>query len=515
MLPQNNNFSAVGRTKRAEVDIENLPVHVMQDDLDEINDPASAKIKENEIKFTQPVFRAENLTSVQKSSPFFAANIQQQQTEKAPALPEAQETAPKKSFFSFFKKTDAQGRADAENRSIKAAEKKKEAEMKAESERIRKEEEARMAEEKRRMEERRRIKETQIFEEKKRREEEREIAEQKRIMDEKIAREEMAAQKKEEEQRLAQEKEAEEKRQADRERIAEEKIAKEKEILKEKELEMSKNGNNGSKKDGSSKKLPSLLFFVIFLAVFFAGGYYYWLTKSSSQKEGAVVFEESEEESGVEGNINEKPGQEIVLEPEFSTDRPNYMTLSGTDQDSVKSDLLKYANLLKEGGIEGPVEFIPVDENNEPVIFRNFAGSFNLALPQSIMAELTDDFSIFIQNVSEKPILGLAIETKPVNALKSSLLSAEKDLIVWLSPIFMDAVYSAPSNPVFETNIYKNTKIRYFNIISAEVLTLDYAILEGKTAKLIISTTKSGIENIIDYEKSQPDATVDPSESLD
>ena len=250
------------------------------------------------------------------------------------------------------------------------------------------------------------------------------------------------------------------------------------------------------KKTGAGKSF-ALVSAVLLIMVVVVAGYYFWLIQNDSAQEVSVVSE---------------PAQVIVPEPEptplFSSDKPNVLAIdsSGTS-DAIKEALNKEIQAVSEAKTDFPVEFLVEGNDAKPVAFKDFAKLLEIPFSLDLTANLSDNFSLFIYNDQKNTRLGLSIESKDPIALKKLTAIEESNLAGELSPLFFDKSYKLTPG-VFGSSNYKDIAVRYFNIISPEELSLDYAIYKNK---LLVGTTKMTLRAIIDKQLATDDSALQTS----
>jgi len=233
---------------------------------------------------------------------------------------------------------------------------------------------------------------------------------------------------------------------------------------------------------GKKRKIWTAL--IIFLVLIIAGeGYYFWVTINK------------EEFSSMEAPETQLPA-EIPIKQLFSLSSANYLRIDveNTTTDSVREIINQTAEEIILQNVEAPVEFIVTDANNNPLSFTEFSQRLAINLPAEVVANLGEKFSLFLFNERGKVKVGLTIDTVDGDKLKDIMLEKEADIPLSLAPLFLVSDYSIPAKS-FDSSLYKDVIIRYFNIISPEELSIDYALYQNK---LIIGTTKSTARAIID-----------------
>jgi len=246
-----------------------------------------------------------------------------------------------------------------------------------------------------------------------------------------------------------------------------------------------------------------VILFLVSLVLVFAlafAGYSFWQSKTNVAIDPLVPTNTETEPSPetfppkeTEPTIPEQP---VAPALSFSEESPNYLPLGAISEDKEKNkDLIaQYIQKVTVEGYTKPVEFIPTDEKNAPLTFKDFSVRFGLSLSPSITNSLEDTFSLFIYNDTFVSRVGLVINSKDEKALNQALIQEEKNLADEISSLFFVSSYG--KDKPFYDNEYKNVKIRYQNIISPENLSVDYAVHKNK---LLIGTTKMTMYALIDH----------------
>lgn len=254
----------------------------------------------------------------------------------------------------------------------------------------------------------------------------------------------------------------------------------------------------------SEKKQLNLKFFLIwagipiFAAVVFAfGGYYFWL---SGKTDVAPVIPENKTEAPKE---EEKPQEPAITQPElkYSVDKPNYLSV-GTDNpdfENLKKKLLEVGSEIKNLGIAKPVEFVAVDERNNPIAFSIFAVISKIKLSSDLLKTLDDTFSLYIYSDAGNIRLSLAVNAKDSKQAALIMKSEESKFIDELSSLFIEGFAIPKGKMVFKDNSHSEVSIRYFNLVGDHTLSIDYAFLNDK---LLIGTSKNTMWATIDKLKS-------------
>jgi len=238
---------------------------------------------------------------------------------------------------------------------------------------------------------------------------------------------------------------------------------------------------------GTKKVLVAIIIIFIFLAVGL-GGYYFWKTRLNNTPKTAMPIPS---ETPAPAQSQTSPEQDT-----FSVDKPNYLSvdIKNVDKTGLEKNLQDYVNKVSQTKITSPLEFTVTDTQNNPVTFQVFAQKLGLTLPQSILSQLGPTFSLYIYNDNKDTRLGLASPVQNSQQVKKILFAQEKNLPKDLKALFLSTKYTAKTI-AFNDGNYNGVAIRYYNIISPEILSLDYAFYQNQ---LLIGTTKMTLHSIID-----------------
>ena len=265
--------------------------------------------------------------------------------------------------------------------------------------------------------------------------------------------------------------------------------------MSQKENESNKKEKREEKKSEKEKVIVAIIIILVFLAIGL-GGYYFWKTRM--RKNVAVPSESLSQnpEQSQKQSPPSAPVKQAQNKNSFLTNEINYLSLDAenSDQASLKKTLQGYVDKVSQSGITSPIEFVVTDSQNNPIGFQTFAKKLGLTLPPNILAQLKTNFSLYIYNDNGATRLGLAIPSKNSNQLKTDLLAEEKKLPRDLQSLFLSVKYTLDGIS-FKDGNYKGVAIRYCNIVSPEILSIDYAFYQDK---FLIGTTKRTIRVIMD-----------------
>jgi len=192
------------------------------------------------------------------------------------------------------------------------------------------------------------------------------------------------------------------------------------------------------------------------------------------------------------------PSPELISsELLFSTENSNYLSLDidNLNKTQLQELLNNYAEKIRVSALTVPVEFIITDLQNNPITFTTFSQKIGITLSEDVLSNLAGPFSLFIFNDAGTMHFGLSIAIANDLALRNALLSEEPFLSNNLKGILLFNADREFLTSAFTDTLYKETTIRYQNIISPEELSIDYALIGDQ---LLIGTTQRTMYSIID-----------------
>jgi hypothetical protein len=211
---------------------------------------------------------------------------------------------------------------------------------------------------------------------------------------------------------------------------------------------------------------------VAFLGVL-GGGYYFYMTRYNVPE--------------VEIQVPEKVAVPVEVAPEpvivekFSAEKPNYLMIDveKVDMAAIQNLILQKASETRQDGKTVPIEFVVVDQNNNPIALKIFALLMKVNLSQKILDNLGDDFSLFVFNDGDNVRLGMSLSPKNSIKLATDLKLEEKILIKTLEPLLLGEKIKS-SVGVFKDSVQGDITIRYANLNDQNSLSVDYWIQDGK-----------------------------------
>lgn len=242
----------------------------------------------------------------------------------------------------------------------------------------------------------------------------------------------------------------------------------------------------------------SVLISVILIAG--VGAYYFWMTRVDKERSVNIDLLPNNLNNENEENLME---DDITVETqdtgEFSSESPNYLMLSDEQvtKESVAALLDETSEKIITSGAKTPLEFIVTDNKNNPLLFKVFAQIAGISLPLEVINNLDQDFSLYFFNEEGKMKLGMGIDSKNDIDLKVALLQEEKSLFSSLRMLYLDYVITE-QEMTFSESIYLDQYVRYYNLDSADKLSLDYTVY-GEKGRLYFAISEKTLKAILDY----------------
>lgn len=227
---------------------------------------------------------------------------------------------------------------------------------------------------------------------------------------------------------------------------------------------------------------------VIFLSLI-GGAYYLYITRKTAESQ--LPTEDFVADDSMTSNVP------IADNSMYSSDNPNYLNLDMevADNGSISKLLSVTFDNISSEQENSAVEFVLRDMNNNPIAFSRFAYIFSLPLPEAVLGEMDEDFSLFLIKNGGKKRIGLAVDVKDSNVAPFVLKENESNLVVALKSLFLGKEIENAGGFIFKDGSYGDVKVRYANINPADADSIDYAIWADK---FLISTNKDSLRSIID-----------------
>jgi len=251
-------------------------------------------------------------------------------------------------------------------------------------------------------------------------------------------------------------------------------------------------------KPGASKKI--FVFSTIFLSVIAlgVGSYYFWLIRGKNAEPPVEELEAVIPDSAPAAEEPSLPA--AVIKPETKTEELKENTivldLENSNPTAIKTAIKNQIEKLPKESFVKPVEFNLKDSRNNLLDFSLFAKKSGMTFTQNLSAYLGESFSLLAFYDGSNLGTGLIIESKNDSFLAQRLLEKELTLTKDLNVLFLTAAPKETRKVSFSSFAYKDISLRYFNLISPEKLSIDYAVAKNN---LIIGTTRNTFLALYDF----------------
>ena len=240
---------------------------------------------------------------------------------------------------------------------------------------------------------------------------------------------------------------------------------------------------------GNSRKTLTIIFSsLLALAVIGGGFYYYWF-----------VIKKAPDQNTVQPPAQTNPVQSS--DAQSSNKNLRYLNIDtslGKDANQkVFQDLAE--NFLADAADNDLVEVKVLGKNNQPLAPKDLEASLGFSLPEKLLLNLTNDYSLFIKKENSEIRTGAAFKLSDTTGLVDDIGQQEKTLPSQLLPFYLKG---APAATVtgFNSSKYKNADIRYFPFPEPSNTSLDYSILTDKqNGYFIFATSKDSLRSILDF----------------
>lgn len=233
-------------------------------------------------------------------------------------------------------------------------------------------------------------------------------------------------------------------------------------------------------------RISGILVLVVALLGVLGGGYYFYMTRYNVP---TVDIQTPEEVAETVDTVPEVEPEPITIPEKFSADKPNYLMIDVENAGTVEIQKLikdKAAEMIEDGKTV-PIDFVVVDQNNNPIALKIFSLLMKINLSQKMLDNLSDEFSLIIYNDQANVRLGLALSPKNSVTLAAQMKVEEKTLVKTLEPLFLGEKTKSPAG-TFSDSQEGNVAIRYINLNDQKNLSVDYWIEDGK---LFLATSKA------------------------
>lgn len=280
---------------------------------------------------------------------------------------------------------------------------------------------------------------------------------------------------------------------------------KEEEIKTETSPEIVLDGNDGDKmlpekaeNEGKSKIFvyATIIFLIVAIGV---GGYFVWDSKyidinsvvtKKDDTQPSIFTEEPEIVIEGEDENNENTMEEF----EFS-EEVNFLTVENINLNKTGLEGIIKQKFLEMNNYSGNLlEFVAVNESNEPLKFSEFALAFELSLPRGITEQLSEDFTIYLYKNGVIEKMGIAVKTVGGDAALANLERDEAYLVEGLNSLLLGgATEEELMGKTFKSSTYNDLEVRFTNL--NDTSSIDYAIV---SEYLLFATSKDSGRAMMD-----------------
>ncbi|MGB2791249.1 MAG: hypothetical protein WBC29_01715 [Candidatus Moraniibacteriota bacterium] len=246
------------------------------------------------------------------------------------------------------------------------------------------------------------------------------------------------------------------------------------------------------------------LLIVVILGTISGGAFYFWKTRFFQERMDSLAITHPNIPDISSNDTTDKLRNKPDASLPFSTTNANPFLVDVETEtvSTLREQLMKNAETMRQANMTGPVPFSVVDKTNTPIAFFIFASIFNLGLSGDLLNSLDNSFTLSLFLDNGEPRTTLTITTKNPTDAQKYLTASEKTLPLSLKNILLvDTPPTAPA-ATFSTTSYKSTTIRYFNLSIETPLSFDYTFIDNT---LIIGTSKNAerasIDVILDSKK--------------
>ncbi|HUD09120.1 MAG TPA: hypothetical protein VMQ48_03465 [Candidatus Saccharimonadales bacterium] len=230
--------------------------------------------------------------------------------------------------------------------------------------------------------------------------------------------------------------------------------------------------------------LMLMLAVVLVVAAAGAGFYYYWfhIKSNSSETSSNPTAPTPPVASPAPAQSQNKNLRNLVVD-----------TSQGSTE--MKNAIQKFATDFSTSASENDlVEVKIIGKDNQPVGKKDFFSGVGVTVPDPVLMKLSEDYSLFARKEGGAVRLGFVFKTVTSSGLADEMKNWEPTLPTDLTPLY---VGQAPTGMgPFNSSLYKNADIRYFNFLSPADTSLDYSVISNF---LVIGSSKDTTRAVLDY----------------
>ncbi|KKP68902.1 MAG: hypothetical protein UR66_C0003G0167 [Candidatus Moranbacteria bacterium GW2011_GWE1_35_17] len=262
-----------------------------------------------------------------------------------------------------------------------------------------------------------------------------------------------------------------------------------------------------------NEKSSTFIYGIIFVIILLlgAGGYYIWFMRDEKDNDiskSGITADSNKKSSANPENNSTNAIKDLADDKSGFSDKVNFMVVNDEefDQLGIKSIIeRKFIEMEKYSGNQ--LEFLVVDKNNKPILFKNFIDNFKIYLSPNVVNNLSpDNFSLFLYKNKDIKRVSVVVGTKNKDLLKTNLVKNERTLVKNIEALF---TYAKPENisaSKFGESNYNGNIIRYVNLNKSLDLSLDYAVVGDY---LMVATNKESGRLIIDKLSKEAESKTD------
>ncbi|NTW15485.1 MAG: hypothetical protein HGA38_03885 [Candidatus Moranbacteria bacterium] len=184
----------------------------------------------------------------------------------------------------------------------------------------------------------------------------------------------------------------------------------------------------------------------------------------------------------------------------YSASKPNYLNIDteSSSREAILSVLDKAATGVSSMSPLVPVEFLVRDTDNNPIAFSRFAYLLGLKVPETVLSDLDESFSVYMIPEAGGVRRALALSVKDKEAMRNILLSEAPETESAMPSAFAPVLYTAdtnvPSQAAFRDGSFGASKTRFAIISSDSDLSFDYMLLGDR---LVVGTSKDSFRAVL------------------
>lgn len=187
-----------------------------------------------------------------------------------------------------------------------------------------------------------------------------------------------------------------------------------------------------------------------------------------------------------------------AMEKPFVETGANYLQLNTDSTDTTTEDVVLIlddtASKMTVMDASVPVQFLIRDMNNNPIAFSRFAYLLGLKLPEEVLANLNESFSLYFVREPAGIRRALVVQAKDDTKLGSAIVKNEASLPSSLGGLLYGKGISVAAAQTFRDGTYGTMRTR-FSIVNTEAgLSFDHVLLEKQW---IIGTSKDSFGSVL------------------